>query len=162
MFKVFRRFCLAGLLVWLSVASTHAWGAAGDDDFMRARQAYASGEQAAFEKHAARIPATHPLQIYLAYWRLQKNGNMENDDRVSDFLSTYPDTWLAERVRADWLKSLGRREMWPAYIAEYPRLVRPDITHQCYAHRARLQAGDRSRIKEAVALWYTGADQPSA
>ena len=138
-----------------------AIGAEGDEDFLRARQAFSSGDNAAFEKNAAGVSPSHPLFQYLTYWRLQRSGAMANDNQITDFLSTYPDTWLAERVRADWLKQLGRREMWPAYLAEYPRLVRPDLTHQCYAHRAQLAAGDRTRIKEAVALWFTGGDQPS-
>ena len=52
--------------------------------------------------------------------------------------------------------------MWPAYLAEYPRLVRPDTTHQCYARRAELAAGDRSRLKDAITLWFNGHDLPSA
>jgi len=163
MFNVFRRSGLTGLFVFLAfLAIQPAHSADGDDDFMRARQAYAAGDHAAFEKHAARLSSAHPLYPYLAYWRLQKSANLANDNQVTDFLSAYPDTWLAERVRADWLKQLGRREMWPAYAAEYPRLVRPDVTHQCYAHRAQLAAGNRSRIKEAVALWFNGNDLPSA
>ena len=163
MFKVFRSAGLAGLLVFLGFFATHsAYSAEGDDEFLHARQAYAAGDNAAFEKYAARITPSYPLYPYLAYWRLQRSANLANDDQVTDFLSTYPETWLAERVRADWLKQLGRREMWPAYAAEYPRLVRPDMTHQCYAYRAQLAAGDRSRVKDAVALWFNDNDQPSA
>lgn len=163
MFKVFRCAGLAGFIVFLALVAIHpARSAEGDDDFLRARQAYAAGDNAAFEKSAARLSSAYPLYPYLAYWRLQRSANMANDDRVTDFLSAYPDTWLAERVRADWLKQLGRREMWPAYAAEYPRLVRPDVTHQCYAYRAQLAAGNRSRVKDAVAVWFNGNDQPSA
>lgn len=153
---------LAGCLVLLAWLMPYARAAEGDDVLLQARQAYAAGDVAAFEKHAAKLPASHPLYPYLAYWRLQRGTNIANDDLVTDFLSTYPDTWLAERVRAEWLKQLGRREMWPAYAAEYPRLARPEATHQCYAHRAWLAAGDRSRIKDALVLWFSGNDQPSA
>ena len=139
-----------------------AIGAEGDDDFLRVRQAQAAGDTALFELNAARLSPSHPLFPYIAYWRLQKGSNMVNDDQVTDFLSTYPDTWLAERVRAEWLKQLGRREMWPAYLAEYPRLARPDSTHQCYARRAELAAGNRNQLKEAIALWFSGRDLPSA
>ena len=139
-----------------------AIGAEGDDDFLRVRQAQAAGDTALFELNAARLSPSHPLFPYIAYWRLQKGSNMANDDQVTDFLSTYPDTWLAERVRAEWLKQLGRREMWPAYLAEYPRLARPDSTHQCYARRAELAAGNRNQLKEAIALWFSGRDLPSA
>ena len=163
MFRFFRHAGLVGLIFFIGLIAGHrAFAAEGDEDFLRVRQAHTSGDNAAFEKYAARLSPSHPLYPYLAYWRLQKGTNMANDDQVTDFLSTYPETWLAERVRADWLKQLGRREMWPAYLAEYPRLVRPDVTHQCYAYRALLAAGDRTRIKDAVTLWFNGRDQPSA
>ena len=155
-----RRYFHFVLLSLVVCGSAHA--AEGDEGFLRARHAHTMGDTDAFEKSASRLTPAHPLFSYLVYWRLQKGANMENDDRVTDFLSTYPDTWLAERVRAEWLKQLGQREMWPAYLAEYPRLVRPDNTHHCYARRAELAAGDRSRLKDAIALWFSGGDLPSA
>lgn len=133
-----------------------------EDDFLRARQAHYAHDLARFEKYAALIPPAHPLSPYLAYWRLEGNVGSVSDDRITDFLATYPGSWLAERVRADWLKQLGRREMWPAFLAEYPRLASPDGTHQCYARRAELAAGNRSRLKDAIALWFSGHDLPSA
>jgi len=69
---------------------------------------------------------------------------------------------MAEALRADWLKSLGAREAWPAYLAEYPRLVKPDAAHQCYAHRAEWALCNRSQLRESVSLWFTGRDRPSA
>ena len=151
-------YCASLLLVVCGPAA----GAVGDDEFLQVRQAHAAGNTAIFEKNAAQLSPAHPLFSYLAYWRLQRGANLANDDLVTDFLSTYPGTWLAERVRAEWLKQLGRREMWPAYLAEYPRLVRADTTHHCYARRAEQAAGDRSRLKDAIALWFNGQDMPSA
>jgi soluble lytic murein transglycosylase len=69
---------------------------------------------------------------------------------------------MAETLRADWLKSLGAREAWPVYLAEYPRLAMPDVAHQCYAYRAEWALGNRSHQREAVTLWFTGRDRPSA
>ncbi len=132
------------------------------NDFLRARQAHYAHDTARFEKYAALVPPAHPLSPYLAYWRLENNSGAASDDRITDFLATYPDSWLAERVRADWLKEIGKRELWPAYVAEYPRLGMPDLSHQCYAHRAEWAVGNRSRIREAVVLWFTGRDMPAA
>ncbi len=155
-----RRYCWFACLALVCCGAAHA--VEGDDDFLRARQAQAAGNSALFEKSAARVPPTYPLFPYLVYWRLLTGGNIANDDRVTDFLATYPDTWLAERVRGEWLKQLGRREVWPAYLAEFPRLVRPDSTHLCYARRAELAANDRSHLKEAIALWFSSRDPPIA
>ncbi len=133
-----------------------------EDDFLRAREAHYAGKAARFEKFAAHIPANHALFPYLAYWRLGGDSGTAGDASIAGFLASFPDTWLAERVRADWLKRLGQREMWPAYLAEFPRLASPDAAHQCYARRAELAAGDRTRLKDAVALWFTGRDLPGA
>ncbi len=155
-----RRYCWFACLALIYCSATYA--AEGDDYFLRARQAQTTGNIALFEKSAARISPTYPLFPYIAYWRLFNGGNIANDDRVTDFLSTYPDSWLAERVRGEWLKQLGRREIWPAYLAEFPRLVRPDSTHLCYARRAELAANDRSHLKDAIALWFSSHELPNA
>ena len=156
--------CLFKFSVFSFCLALHATTALADveDDFLRARQAHYAHDAARFEKYAALIPPAHPLSPYLAYWRLEGGSGSASDGRITDFLAMYPESWLAERVRADWLKQLGRREMWPAFLAEYPRLDSPDATHQCYARRAELAAGDRTRLKEAIALWYSGRDLPSA
>ena len=124
-----RRYLKLALLSLIVCAP--AIGAEGDDDFLRARQAHAAGNSAMFEKSAVLLPATHPLTQYIAYWRLYTGANIANDNLVTNFLSAYPDTLLAERVRGEWLKQLGQRAMWPAYLAEFPRLGRPDPAHQC-------------------------------
>ena len=155
-----RRFLQLALVSLIVCAPVIA--AEGDDDFLRARQAYAAGNSAMFEKSAVLVPASHPLTQYIAYWRLNTGSNIASDNLVTDFLATYPDTWLAERVRGEWLKRIGQRELWPAYLAEFPRLGRPDPAHQCYARRAELAAGNRGQLKEAIALWFSGRDLPVA
>lgn len=154
--------CLWRFFVVFAVVHGAVARADVESDFVRARQAYLAGDALRFEQYAANIPPSHLLYPSIAYWRLQRSTSMTRDDQVTDFLAAYPGTWLAQRVRAEWLKQLGRREMWPAYLVEYPRLAAPDLTHQCYARRAELAAGDRRRLHEAIALWFTGRDMPSA
>lgn len=128
---------------------------------LRAQQAFAARKLATLEQAARDVPAEHVLAPYVEYWRLMLSSRTE-DARIADFLARHPGSRMAEMLRADWLKSLGVREAWPAYLAEYPRLARPDASHQCYAYRAEWALGDRSHQREAVALWFTGRDMPSA
>jgi soluble lytic murein transglycosylase len=107
------------------------------------------------------VPAGHVLSPYVQYWRLTLENGVD-DARIADFLARYPGSRTAEMLRADWLKSLGAREAWSIYLAEYPRLVRPDAAHQCYAFRAEGAQGDLRHQREAVAMWFTGRDMPSA
>jgi soluble lytic murein transglycosylase len=153
-------------LLWSFAAMLAALGgyamAGSETAFLRARQAYYDQDIRGFERQAARVDKNFVLYPYLEYWRISRDMRAAGDASVADFLSSQPGTWLAERLRADWLKDLGRRELWPAYLPEYARLVSPDMTHHCYARRAELAAGDLSHLREAVSLWFTGSDLPSA
>ena len=140
---------------------TPVWAAPGDAAVLQAQQAFAARKLADLERAARNVPDDHVLSPYVEYWRLALTSGV-GDARIADFLARYPGSRVAEALRADWLKSLGTREAWPAYLAEYPRLAKPDAAHQCYAYRAEWARGDRSRQREAVAMWFTGRDLPSA
>lgn len=150
------------IIGWLAVLiAVSAWAVPGDTAIRQAQQAYEARKAAELERAAREVPAEHVLAPYVEFWRLMlTNGAAEA--RIADFLARYPGSRMAEALRADWLKSLGAREAWAQYLAEYPRLVRPEPVHQCYAHRAEWAQGNRSRLGEAVALWFTGRDLPSA
>lgn len=155
MFRIVALF-LSGM-VWVS----SLWAASGDAAVQQAYQAFAARKAATLERAARDVPDDHPLAPYVEYWRLAASGR--NDDaRVADFLARYPGSRVAEMVRSDWLKSLGAREAWVPYLAEYPRLAKPDPAQQCYALRADWALGNQGRLREAVALWFTGRDMPSA
>ncbi|MGE5318774.1 MAG: transglycosylase SLT domain-containing protein [Hyphomicrobiaceae bacterium] len=140
---------------------TAAWAAPGDAAVKRAQQAYTERKLADLERAARDVPRHHVLAPYVEYWRLMLASGID-DGRIADFLARYPGSRLAESLRADWLKSLGAREAWPAYLAEYPRLAKPDAGLQCYAYRAEWAQGNHAHEREAVALWFTGRDMPSA
>ena len=145
MFRIFF-FLLLGAL---SAAAVQA--APGDTAVLQAQQAFVARKLANLERAARDVPADHVLAPYVEYWRLMLTSRTE-DARLADFLARYPGSRMADMLRADWLKSLGVREAWPAYLAEYPRLVKPDAAHQCYAHRAEWAQGNRSRQREAVVV----------
>lgn len=144
------------------------------DDFLAARAAWAAGDVRKFERAAEKIPADSVLQPYLAYWVAARQ--LDDDAKAANFLANYAGSWLAERLRAEWLKSLGKRERWPAYLVEFARLEKPETTHLCLARRAEIALLDRKPLPEAVlnqavinqatinqalAMWFSGRDLPS-
>jgi soluble lytic murein transglycosylase len=143
-----------------AVAATASWAAPGDAAVMRAQEAYAARKLADLERAARDVPAEHVLVPYVEYWRLML-ASRTDDARIADFLARYPGSRLAEAVRSDWLKSLGARQAWPAFLAEYVRLVKPDTILRCYAYRAEWAQGNRSHEREAISLWFTGRDMPA-
>ena len=154
-------FRVLSLALWGLLFLSPVQAAPGDGAVAEARQAWLAKKPAILARAAREVPAGHPLLPYVEYWRLQLEAR-NNDAAISEFLSRYPGTLPAERLRADWMKSLGVRGDWMRYLAEFPQLEKPEIVHQCYAHRAEWARGNRSRAREAVALWFTGRDLPSA
>jgi len=154
-------FLKIGILLLGGLFTVAAWAAHGDKVVLQAQQAYAARKPANLERAAREVPADHVLSPYVEYWRLTL-ANGIGDARIADFLARYPGSRLAEMLRADWLKSLGAREAWPIYLAEYPRLAKPDAAHQCYAYRAEWAQGNLGHQREAVSMWFTGRDMPSA
>lgn len=152
---------IIGLLVLGGLLATPAWAASGDAAVREAQQAFSARKLVNLERAARDVPADHALAIYVEFWRLSMSSR-HDDARIADFLARNEGSRVAEMVRADWLKSLGARSAWPTYVAEYPRLIKSDATHQCYAHRAEWALGNRSRLAEATASWFTGRDMPSA
>lgn len=144
-------------MVWVTSAAS----APGDSAVLQAQQAYTARKAAILERAAREVPDEHVLAPLVEYWRLGLTSRTD-DARIADYLARYPGSRMAEALRADWLKSLGAREAWSAYLTEYPRLVKADAAHHCYAYRAQQARGDRSRQREAMALWFTGRDMPSA
>lgn len=156
--RMFLKICFF-LLIFFPVSAV--WAATGDAAVLQAQKAFAARHLAKLERAAADVPADHVLLPYVEYWRLMLTSRTEAA-RVSDFLARYSGSRVAESLRADWLKSLGAQGAWPAYLAEYPQLFKPDVAHQCYAYRAEWAQGNRGRQREAVALWFSGRDLPSA
>jgi soluble lytic murein transglycosylase len=150
-----------GVFLLATLCAASAGAAPGDAAVQQAQQAFDARKSADLERAARNVPADHVLAPYVEFWRLTLS-NGAGDARIADFLARYPGSRMAESVRADWLKSLGARQAWPVYLAEYPRLARPDAAHQCYVRRAEWAQGNRAALREAVRLWFTGRDMPSA
>ncbi|MGO9443896.1 MAG: transglycosylase SLT domain-containing protein [Thiobacillaceae bacterium] len=153
------------LILLTAVLVASAAGAAATSDehaFLKARHAYYQQDKQAFERQASRVSQHDVLYPYLEYWRISGDSTTARDVAIADFITRYPGTLLAEKLRADWLQDLGAQEAWPAFLAEYQHLVNPDLALQCYARRAELAAGDLSNLRAAVVLWFTGSDLPAA
>ena len=61
-------------------------------------------------------------------------------DDVRGYWERWPDTPLADRLRIDWLKAVGRRGDWTTFALDYPPPSGEDTELQCYGiqyHRDR-------------------------
>jgi soluble lytic murein transglycosylase len=154
-------FRITGFFLLAMLFAVPGWASSGDAAILQAQQAFAAHNLEKLERAAQDVPSDHVLLPYVEYWRLML-ASQGDDARIADFLARYPASRLAEMLRADWLKSLGAREAWPQYLTEYPKLIKPDAALQCYAYRADWVLGNRIHQREAISLWFTGRDMPSA
>jgi len=146
-------------VVGLVLAAATAYGAAGDDDFLAAREAFRVGNAAKLQTHAGRLKG-HLLEPYITYWQLSLRLEQAPAEEIRAFLDANRDSPLSERLRSDWLKSLGRREQWEIFNAELPLLVSDDVEITCYALQARLRVNSSEALPEVRPLWFVARDLP--
>jgi soluble lytic murein transglycosylase len=148
------------IVVLLSAAGP-ALGAAGDDDFLAAREAFRVGSAARLEAQAKKLKG-HLLEPYVLYWQLSMRLEQAPTEDVRAFLAANRDGPLAEQLRANWLKSLGRRGDWDLFNAELPPLVGDDIEVTCYALQSRLRVNPGEALPEVRPLWFVARDLPDS
>jgi len=146
------------LLAWVAVG---AQAAPLDDEFLAAREAFRAGNGARLEKHAARLKG-HLLEPYVNYWQLALRLERASAEEVRAFLAANRDGPLAERLRNEWLKLLGRRGDWELFNAELPLLTGDDIEVTCYALQSRLRVNPSDTLPEVRPLWFVPRDLPES
>jgi soluble lytic murein transglycosylase len=155
--RILAAVALAGaVVVALPVAVAQA-----DADFLAAKDAFERGDRARLERLAPGL-AGHVLTPYVRYWQLTLGIDTAEHDAVRDFLARYPNTPLAERLRVDWLKSVGRRGDWVRFALDYPPPAGEDTELACYGVQYRLQRDGAAALAAAKPLWLTGQSTPEA
>ena len=148
------------LLLALVTNAAMAAAAPGDDDFLAMRDALRSRDKTRLEFYAQRLKG-HVLEPYAAYWLMRDQLEDAEPAAVRAFLNEHKDTFVADRLRAEWLKRLGKDQQWGLFEAERPALIEDDIEITCYGLQARARA-DAAAVREAKPLWFTDKDTPAS
>ncbi len=149
---------LLGLILFV-VAGTLA--ANPDSDFLSAREAFQSGNGKRLNEYAARLQR-HALWPYVEFYQLRMQLHTTNISNIQSFLARYEDDLVGDRLRADWLKALGKNRQWSLFAAEYPTLVNKDNELLCYYYQYRLTVNDKTILADAKPLWFTATSQPDS
>ncbi len=145
-----------------STPPKQAIAASGDEKVMAAHDAFRNGEQVKLGRVAQTVGG-HELAPWVEYWQLRLK--LENGDTagIGEFLARNGGTYLAEKLRADWLKQLGKQQQWSEFSAAYPALLQPDQEIACDGLQARLvEQHDRTALDEARPLWFAALELPDA
>ncbi len=132
----------------------------GDEDFLAAREAAQRSDLPRLARAAAGL-RNHPLLPYAELWLLRPRLVELPEADVRAFLTRYDGQLIANRLRGDWLRVVGKRQLWEPFDREWPALVDPDQELQCL----RIQSARASDPKSLAAhrgLWLSGKELPDS
>ena len=109
----------------------------GDAAFLIARDAFRAGDIAKLERAIGQL-GNHELAPYAENYRLRMWMEKGDPSTIRDFLQRNDGSYVAEKLRADWIRWLGKRAGWSEVDAEFPRLLAPEPDVTCYSQQARL------------------------
>jgi len=132
---------------------------AQDAAFLAARDAFEANHRARLAALAPKLEG-HLLEPYVEYWQLFFRLPGASSADVRDFLSRYQGTALAEQLRVDWLKVLGRSGRWELFQAEYPALSGDDPEVTCYMLLARWKREDAAVPGDFKPFWNAPRELP--
>ena len=79
---------------------------------------------------------------------------------MREFLATYASSYVSERLRADWLRVLGKRSDWQEFERQAKGSQAGDLEVSCYRSSARLERGDEDPGADAMAMWLEPSELP--
>lgn len=145
------------------VIATHAVAqtANGDAQFLLAREAFRAGNAVRFERAAASL-GDHELAPYIEYYRLKMNLEQAEDAETQNFLQRHEGSYVAERLRTDWMRVLLRKGRLSDIETEYAKLAAPEQDVVCMSLQARLARKDKAALDAAQPLWLNLLEPPEA
>lgn len=153
---------VAALFGLLLGQASPVYAQAADERILSAREAATRADIPRLGAMAA-LPTDHVLEPYVAYWwlaaRVARISEPLPPEDVRGYLMTQDGTWLAEKLRGEWLKRLARESQWSVFAEEYPRLQQPDQELQCHYMAAR-SLTDVNLLAALQAQWLTLLDVP--
>ena len=130
---IFRRFLTIAVLAgWAVVGLAAPKVPSADEVLLKAYDAFRAGDALKLQRVSSQVGA-HVLSPYLEYWLLKLRIEDAPDADVRAFLQREAGTYLADRLRSDWLKELGKRGDWQRFDQELPPLAQDDLEIRCYA-----------------------------
>ena len=155
------RFAVSLFVFPLLIVTATSVCAAATDPFLSARDAARAGDRAKLERLAPELQG-HELEVYVDYWRLILDLDTTDPVTIRKFLARNENSYIAEKLRSDWLKQLGKKQQWADFDTEYPLLTQPDQELSCYALQSRRVRGDASMLDDAMPLWLNLIEPPES
>src|SRR3972149_1024468 len=114
---ILKHFRNLGALLLFACAPALANHGQGDAALLAAFDAYRAGDAGKLAKQARTVNG-HGLPPWPEYWQLALRLEAAHAAEVGAFLQKHSGTYVAERLRMDWLRGLGKRGDWQAVDPE--------------------------------------------
>jgi soluble lytic murein transglycosylase len=145
----------------LALATSVAQAASLDDRVLGAKDAVQRGDRAKLARQLEAVRG-HELEPYVEYWLLSLRLQEAGHDELRGFLARHAGSYLADKLRGEWLKVLGKRREWDVFETEHPPLAQSDQEIVCYALQNRLRLADLGALEEARPMWFAAAELPDS
>jgi soluble lytic murein transglycosylase len=134
-----RSVLLSGLMALGLLVPAAAQAAADDAGIQEAREAWRVRDKLRLQIARDNLVASgHPLAPWADYWVFQLRQVEAGPSEVDAFLARWPDSYVADRARNDWLLELGRRQDWGTFLRIQPTFrMNDDREVSCYGVLAR-------------------------
>ena len=152
--KLFR-----SLLALVALGAGAAAAATPDDAVLAAYGAYTAGDALRFARYAKDLDG-HPLAPWIAYWGLSMRLEDATLAEVREFLQQHRDTYVAEKLRGEWLKVLGKRGEWAEFDREHALYAPQDLEIDCYAALRRLDDKEATPEQALRVMWREPRELP--
>jgi len=128
------------------------------ETYLAADAALKKGQLSRYRQLRSRLD-DYPLLPYLEYEYLRTRLQRTPATRIEQFLQTYQDTPLAERLLSAWLDSLARQGKWQHYLKYFQS--DGSTGRECQKRWAQYRTGHRTQAFEGLEkLWVVGHSQP--
>lgn len=125
--------------------------------FLSAEKAYKKKQSKTYRGLKAQL-TDYPLYPYLAYKELKTNLQSAKPQQISDFLESYPNSPLTERLRGEWLSRLAKRGAWRNYLKF--DVASSSSKRRCNTGLALYHTGNKeAAFKAAQNLWLVAKSQ---
>src|SRR5919199_3720660 len=152
---------LRNLAVIVAAAALPLAAQAGSSDeaVLGAYDAYRAGDALKFARYAKKLEG-HLLEPWIDYWRIAMRLEDTPTPEVQAFFKAHANTYVAELLRVDWLKVLGKRADWAEFERELPLSPRDDVEVRCYATLMDAEKGELPRPSKAAWMWLEPHELP--
>lgn len=156
------RLTLCSALLGLCLGLNAPARAGSDEQFVAARDAFRAGDLNRLDRLAAEL-RDHELAPYVEYFQIRAQLEKADANTVAalnDFLARQDKTYIAEKLRGDWLRLLGKQQRWSEFEAEYPKISQADQDLACLSLQSRLARKDPKALDDALPLFRTLLEVP--